>query len=102
MHLLIKKLTVRIVKAHWIDEEFENCIIERDGVKGVANKSGCTSDWLTYCKLRNDVTKLNKMKKLYYEAKINDIKYFKLNYGQKDKFNSIFHQIRWLIHNKNI
>jgi hypothetical protein len=39
------------------------------------------------------VTKLNK-KKLYYEAKINDIKndgkteYFKINYGQKDKFYS--------------
>jgi hypothetical protein len=41
----------------------------------VASKSVCTSDWLTYCKWRNDVSELNKKKKkLYYEAKINDIK----------------------------
>ena len=47
-------------------------MVERDGAKGVANKSGCTSDWLTYCKLRNYVTKLNKKKKkLSYEAKVN-------------------------------
>ena len=47
-------------------------MVERDVAN---NKSGCTSDWLTYCKLRNDVTKLNKKKKkLYYEAKINSIK----------------------------
>ena len=49
-------------------------MVERDGAKGVANKSGWTSDCLTYCRLRNYVTKLNKKKKLYYEAKINDIK----------------------------
>jgi hypothetical protein len=35
MHL---KLTVRTVKAPWIDEEFNNGMIERDGAKGVANK----------------------------------------------------------------
>ena len=57
-HVPVKKLTVRTVKAPWIDEEFKNCMFERDGAKGVANKSGCTSGWLTYCKLRN-VTKLN-------------------------------------------
>jgi hypothetical protein len=45
-------------------------MVERDGAKGVANKS----DWLTYCKVRNYVTELNKNKKLYYEAKINDVK----------------------------
>ena len=74
-HAHVKKLTVRTVKAPWIDEEFKNCMVERDGAKVVANKSGCTSDWLNYCKLRNDVTKLNKNNnKLYYEAKIDDIK----------------------------
>jgi hypothetical protein len=74
-HAPVKKLTIRTVKAPWIDEELNNCMVERDGVKAVANKSDCTSDWLTYCKLRNDVTKLNKKKKkLYYEAKF---KYFK-------------------------
>ena len=34
------------------------------GGKGEANTSGWTSDCLTYCKLRNYVTKLNKKKKL--------------------------------------
>ena len=45
--------------------------------------------------------------KLYYETMINDkvewkkaLEYFKFNYGQKVKFNSIFHRIRWLIHHK--
>ena len=71
----VKKLTVRTVKAPWIDEELKNCMAERDGPKGVTNKSGYTSDWLTYSKFRNYVTKLNKQKNtLCYEAKINDIK----------------------------
>ena len=70
----MKKQTIRTVKALWIDEEFNICMAERDGAKGVANKAGFTSDWLTYCKLRNYLTKLNKnKKKLYYEAKINYI-----------------------------
>ena len=72
-HAPVKKLTVRTVKAPWIDEQLKNCMVERDGAKRVANKSGCTSDWLIYRKLRNYMTKLNKKKKLYYEAKINYI-----------------------------
>ena len=43
-HAPLKKLTVRTVKAPWIDEESKNCMVERDGAKGVANKSGCTPD----------------------------------------------------------
>ena len=46
-HVPVKKLTVRTVKAPWIDEEFKNGMFERDGAKGVANKSGCTSGLLT-------------------------------------------------------
>ena len=76
---LVQILTVRTVKDPWIDEELKNCMVERDRAKGVAYKSGCTSDWLTYCKLRNYVTKRNKKKKPYYEAKINDI----MNDGRK-------------------
>ena len=73
-HATVKKRTARTVKAPWIDEELKNCMAERDGAKGMADKSGCTSGWLTYCKWRNDETKLNtKKKKLYYEAKINYI-----------------------------
>jgi hypothetical protein len=55
-HARVKKLTVWTVTVPWIDEELKSCMDERDGAKGLANKSGCTSDWLTYCKLRNDVT----------------------------------------------
>jgi hypothetical protein len=74
-HAPVKKLTVRTIKAPWIDEALKNCLVERDGAEGVANKSGCTSDWLSYSKLRNNVAKVNKKKyKPYYEAKINDIK----------------------------
>ena len=80
IHAPVKKLTVRTVKAPWIDEEFKNCMVERDGAKGVANKSGCTSDWLTSCKCRNYETKLNKKnQKPYYEAKFNNIN----NVGKK-------------------
>ena len=39
----------------------------------MASKFGSPTDWQTYFKLRNHVTKLNK-KKLHYETKINDIK----------------------------
>ena len=50
-------------------------MVERDETKGMVNKSGCTTDWQMYCKLRNHVNKLNKKKKkLHYETKINDIK----------------------------
>ena len=50
-------------------------MVENDEAKGMANKSGCTTDWQTYCKLRNHVTKLNtKKKKLHYDTNINYIK----------------------------
>ena len=69
-----------MVKSSWIDEELNNCMVERDEAKDMANRSGSTTDWKTYCKLRNYVTKLTKKKnKLKYEAKINDIK----NNGKK-------------------
>ena len=105
-HAPVKKVTDRTVKAPWTDEELKNSMVERDGAKGMANKSGCTYD----CKLRNYVTKLNKKtKKLYYEAKINDIK----NDGKKclttlndimsrKTFNSIIYRIRLLVHHKII
>jgi hypothetical protein len=35
-------------------------MVERDEAKGMENKSGCTTDWKSYYKLRNYVTKLNK------------------------------------------
>ena len=71
-HAPIKKMTIKTIKSLWIDEEFNNCMVERDEAKGMEIMSGCTTDWQTYCKLRNHVTKLNKKKKLNYETKIND------------------------------
>ena len=50
-HAHVKKLTVRTVKAPRIDEELKNCMVERDGAKGVANKSGCVD--LTCCLTAN-------------------------------------------------
>ena len=73
-HAPIKTMTVKTVKSPWIYKSpWKMCMVERDEAKGTANKSGSTSDWQTYCKLRNHVTKLNKKKKkLHYETKIND------------------------------
>jgi hypothetical protein len=47
-HAPMKKTTVKMVKSLWIDEEWKMCIVERDEAKGMANKSGCTTDWQTY------------------------------------------------------
>ena len=66
---------IKTVKSPWIDEEFKNGMVERNEANGIRNKSGSTTDWQMYCKLRNHVTDLNKKKnKLYYEIKINSIK----------------------------
>ena len=68
-------MTVKTVKSPWIDEELKNCMVERDEEKGMAIKSGSSTDWQTYCKLRNHVTKLKKKKKkLHNKTKINYIK----------------------------
>jgi hypothetical protein len=66
----IKKMIVKTVKSPWINEELKNGMIERDEAKGMANNSGSTTNWQTYCKLRNRVTKLNKNKEtiIYYET----------------------------------
>jgi hypothetical protein len=66
-HAPINKMTVKMVKSQWFDEEFKHFMVERDEVKGMVNKSGCTTDWKMYCKCGNHVTKLNKKKTLYYE-----------------------------------
>jgi hypothetical protein len=72
-HAPIQKMAVKTVKSSWIDEELKNWL--RDGAKGMANRSGSPTDWQTYCKLRNHVTKRNKnTNKLHYGRKINYIK----------------------------
>jgi hypothetical protein len=69
-HAPIKKITVKAVKSQWNDEELKNGMVEKNEAKGMANKSGCTTDWQTSCKLRNHVTKLKKKKD--NETKTND------------------------------
>ena len=41
-------MTGKTVKSPWIDEEFKNCMVDRDEAKGMANKSGSTTDWQMY------------------------------------------------------
>jgi hypothetical protein len=59
-HSLSKKITVKTIESPWIDEELKNITVERDEANSMANKSSSLTDWQTYCKLRNYVTKLNK------------------------------------------
>jgi hypothetical protein len=48
----------------------KNCMVERDEAKGMAIKSGSSTDWQTSYKWRNPVTKRNKKrKKLHYDSK---------------------------------
>jgi hypothetical protein len=85
-HTTMKKMTVETVKSPWIDEEFKHFMVERDEAKGMAIQFGSPTDWQTYCKLINHVTKLNK-NKLFYETKINSIKNsIKKCWGKKPSF----------------
>ena len=51
-------------------DELKHVMVQRNYV---ANKSGCSVDWLTYCKLKALVTKLNKNKKLYYQTVVEKV-----------------------------
>jgi hypothetical protein len=74
-HAPIKKITVKMVQSPWIDEKLKNCMVERDEPKGMAIRYDSPTDWQTYCKCINHVTKLNKNQiKLHYATRINYIK----------------------------
>lgn len=61
------------VRAPWIDNELKNIMVERDVAKGIANRTGNKQDWEVYCKLRNQVTKINRKKKrMFYKVKISE------------------------------
>lgn len=62
-HAPLKKVTVRTVNAPWIDEELKKCMADRDRIKRAAIKSGDLLEWQLYCKIRKEVTKLNRKKK---------------------------------------
>jgi hypothetical protein len=38
-------MTVKTVKSLWVVEELKMFMVERDEAKGMANKSGCRTDW---------------------------------------------------------
>lgn len=70
-HAPIRKLTVRNVNAPWLDKELRDNMTERNRAKTEAIRSGGAQQWAIYRRLRNHVTKLNKIKKRkYYQNKI--------------------------------
>lgn len=69
-HAPIRKLSVRSVKAPWIDKELQSGIKERNLVKKSAIQNGSPAEWQAYCSMRNKITKMNKQKKKqYYQSK---------------------------------
>lgn len=59
----VKRLSVRLKKASWLDDELRNCMKRRDQLKKHVFTSGYLADWKAYRLLRNKVTKLNRQKK---------------------------------------
>lgn len=74
-HAPLKRMTVRSVVSPWVDNELKEYFTQRDVLKAEAISSGDVILWDRYKKLRNYVTKLNRLKKrAYYENKFKDIK----------------------------
>ena len=74
-HAPLKKRTVRNVSSPWLDQELRHYMAQRNEAKVQAIKSGDTQQWDLYRKLRNFVTKLNKIKKNnYYKNRIENAK----------------------------
>lgn len=72
-HVPLKKLTVKNRPAPWLDNNLRALMNERDLAKKAFVNSGSMEDKLRYCQLRNNVTKLNKMKKRdYYKQRLYD------------------------------
>ncbi len=70
-HAPLRKFTVRNTRTPWLDHETREHMKLRDQAKKTAILTGYELDWVIYRKLRNYVTKLNRMKKkLYYENRI--------------------------------
>ena len=69
-HAPIRKLSVRSVKAPWMDNELKSYIRERNLLKKSAIENGSPEEWHAYRALRNKITKMNKQKKKqYYRSK---------------------------------
>ena len=69
-HAPIRKLSVRSVKAPWMDNELKSYIRERNLLKKSAIENGSPEEWHAYHARRNKITKMNKQKKKqYYRSK---------------------------------
>lgn len=76
LHTPMKKFTVKSRAASWINEEIKRLMKERDEAKKEWVRSRSAEDRVTYCSLRNRVTKLNKAKKKeYYKQRISNAKH---------------------------
>lgn len=64
-HAPIMTFTVGKNKAPWTDKELKALMAQRDKTKMVSIKSGNTTDWKSYCSLRNQVKKINGEKKQF-------------------------------------
>ena len=74
-HAPVRKQTVKSVRSPWIDNEIKTSMTLRNAAKQKASESGSLADWQIYCKLRNNVTKMNrKKKKCYYQTRINEVR----------------------------
>lgn len=65
-HAPLKKFTVEAKCAPWIDTSLKNLMAKRDEAKKVAVLSCSTEDLTYYRMLRNQVTKMNRIKKRSY------------------------------------
>ncbi|XDV11531.1 hypothetical protein PO909_000447 [Leuciscus waleckii] len=72
-HAPIRKRSIKGNNAPWLDAELKFIMRERDNAKAETLKSKSDLDERYYCKLRNKVTKLNRLKKkIYFSQKISN------------------------------
>lgn len=75
--------TVRAKSAPWISNDLKILMAQHNEAKKVADTSGLPSDRENYCKLSNQVTKLNRSKKKeYYQSKLMILKMIGINFGK--------------------
>lgn len=92
-HAPVGRLTVKARRCPWVDEELKECMTQRREAKELAVRSGSTTDWQVYCKLRNHTTKLNrKKKKEHYKSRLTTFKKWRL----RSELGASFFQINFL------
>ena len=97
-----RRVSPEVILWYWIDYELKHFMAQRNVAKEVSNKSGWSADWLTYCKLRNVVIKLNKKALLPNKNKLHETQwkntlYLKLYHGHKTQLISIVYWSWWVI-----